>query len=65
MSFVIVRQRSANTMWLVDATPLQWGKRERAMQFNTRRDARRAADAIKVSGDWSIEPAFPPPLTAS
>jgi hypothetical protein len=64
MAFVIVRREGANRtqMWLVAAVPDQWGKRELAMRFETRGGARRAADASKLSGDWSIEPALPPPL---
>jgi hypothetical protein len=33
------------------------------MRFETRREARRVADSIKVSGDWSIQMA--PPTMAS
>jgi hypothetical protein len=66
MAFVIVRREGVNRaqLWLVAAVPEQWGKREHAMRFETRGEARRASDAIKLSGDWSIEPALPPPLTA-
>jgi hypothetical protein len=66
MAFVIVRREGVNRAqgWLVTVSPQQWGEREHAMRFWTRAEARRASDAIKLSGDWAIEPALPPPLTA-
>jgi hypothetical protein len=50
-------------MWLLSAVPLRWGDRERAIRFETRGAARRAAVAIKLSGDWAIEMA-PAPIVA-
>ena len=52
--FLIVR-RVAITMWLVSLVPQRWGDRDQAMLFETRGEARRAAIAIKLSDDWSIE----------
>jgi hypothetical protein len=60
--YVIKRQlHDAATVWLV-AMPESWGERDHAMRFETRREAQRAASAIKLSGDWSIEPTGSPPL---
>lgn len=53
--FLIVQRRGAITMWLVSIIPQRWGDRDQAMRFETRGDARRAAVAIKLSGDWAIE----------
>jgi hypothetical protein len=44
-------------MWLLSIVPQRWGDRDQAMRFATRGDARRAAVVLKLSGDWSIEPA--------
>jgi hypothetical protein len=67
MSFVIVQRmqqgKKENIMWLAATVPQQWAALERAMRFETRREARRVADSIKVSGDWSIQMA--PPTMAS
>jgi hypothetical protein len=60
MSFVIVLRTQQGkreiVVWLGTVLPEQWGERERAMRFGTRGEARRASEAIKLSGDWSIEP---------
>jgi hypothetical protein len=63
MAFVIVRREGADTnqTWLVTISPEGWGERGDAMRFQTRGEARRASDTIKLSGDWSIEPALSPP----
>jgi hypothetical protein len=42
--------------------PVRWGHRDGAMRFDTRREAERAAATIKLSGDWSIDPAGAPPI---
>jgi hypothetical protein len=57
--FVIVRRRGSVTMWLTSIVPQRWGEKDRAMRFPSRGDARRAATALKLSGDWSIETAGP------
>jgi hypothetical protein len=60
---VIKRQkRDAATAWLV-TMPERWGERDHAMRFETRREAQRTAAAIKLSGDWSIEPTGASPTT--
>jgi hypothetical protein len=64
MAFVIVRQRTANTKWLVAPVPPRWGERNRAMRFDTRGDARRVAVALKLSGDRAIDMAPPPQISA-
>jgi hypothetical protein len=56
------RHRDAETEWLVTAMPVRWGHRDGAMRFDTRREAERAAATIKLSGDWSIDPAGAPPI---
>jgi hypothetical protein len=53
--FMIVRRHGESRMWLLSVVPQRWGERDQAMRFMTRGDARRAAVAIKLSGDWSIE----------
>jgi hypothetical protein len=55
MAFIIRQQQSNGAVWLVSVTPENWGERDQAMQFDTQNDARRAARAIKLSGDWSID----------
>jgi hypothetical protein len=45
--------------------PEQWGEQDRAMRFDTRRDARRVATSIGVTGDWSINAASPLQVTTS
>jgi|HubBroStandDraft_6_1064221.scaffolds.fasta_scaffold1487989_1 hypothetical protein len=66
MAFVIIRRQGADmpVVWLATVSPEPWGERQSAMRFETRGEARRASDAIKLSSDWSIQPALPPPLTA-
>jgi hypothetical protein len=59
--YVIRQQRGKEAVWLVSPNPEQWGEQDRAMRFDTRGDARRAALAIGVSGDWSISVAGVPP----
>ena len=54
--YVIRLQRGTATLWLTTITPQQWGGIETGMRFHTRGEARRAAVAIKLSGDWSIDP---------
>ena len=63
MAFIIKRQQSNGAVWLVSVTPQNWGERDQAMQFDTQNDARMAARAIKLSGDWSIDIA-PLPLVS-
>jgi hypothetical protein len=53
--YVIKRQSGTVTMWLKTITPRRWGEIETAMRFQTRGEARRAAVAIKLSGDWSVD----------
>jgi hypothetical protein len=53
--FMIIRRRGESTMWLLSVVPQRWGERDQAVRFMTRGDARRAAVAIKLSGDWWIE----------
>lgn len=60
--YVIKRQRGDTTEWLLSRAPEDWGVRDGAMLFETRREAQRAAVGIKLSGDWSIDPGFVPPL---
>jgi hypothetical protein len=43
-------------MWLTSLTPPRWGERQRAIKFETKGEARRAAASIKLAGGWSIEP---------
>jgi hypothetical protein len=63
MMYVIKRQLNDDaTVWLV-RTPESWGEHDQAMRFETRREAQRTAAAIKVSGDWSIEPTGAPLTT--
>jgi hypothetical protein len=62
--YVIGQQRGKEVAWLVSPNPERWGGQDRAMRFGTRGDARRAALAIGVLGDWSISVAGIPPLRA-
>jgi hypothetical protein len=55
--YVLQRQDAGKSMRLVSVEPELWGDRDRAMRFETRHQARRAAVEIKLSGDWSIEAA--------
>jgi hypothetical protein len=57
------QQRDAAFEWLVTVMPVGWGVLDQAMRFETRREAERAASTIKLSGDWSIDPAGAPPIT--
>jgi hypothetical protein len=54
--FVIIRRRGEITMWLMSLLPQRWSERDRAMRFETRGEARRAAAAIKPAGDCAIQP---------
>jgi hypothetical protein len=63
MMYVIKRQVNDNSsVWLAKLMPESWGEHDQAMRFETRREAQRTAAAIKVSGNWSIEPTGAPPL---
>ena len=42
-------------MWLCRVSPQAWGDRERAVKFEDKGEARRAAAAMKLAGAWSIE----------
>jgi hypothetical protein len=55
MAFIIKRQQDNGAIWLVSVTPQSWGERDQAMRFDTRNDAQRAANVMKLSGDWSID----------
>jgi hypothetical protein len=55
--FVLRQQEAGKSLWLISVEPERWGDRDRAMRFETRQEARRAAVVIKLSGDWSIEAA--------
>lgn len=55
MSFVIKKQQDKSIVWLLSTTPEAWGERDQATRFDNINAARRAAIAIKVSGDWSID----------
>jgi hypothetical protein len=57
LMYVLKQQYGGQSTWLVSVEPQSWGERDRAMRFETRQEARRAAVEIKLSGDWSIEPA--------
>lgn len=46
--FVICRKEGAVSVWLTTQFPVRWGLRERAMNFRTKGDARRAASILKV-----------------
>ena len=52
--FVICRKEGAVSVWLTTQFPVRWGLRERAMNFRTKGDARRAASILKVRS-WTIE----------
>jgi hypothetical protein len=53
--FVIVRRDGALTMWLASQIPRRWSDHRHAVRFATRGEARRVANSIKLSGDWSVE----------
>jgi hypothetical protein len=55
--YILKRQQDREIMWLVSAEPQLWGERDRAIRFETRAEARRAAMLIRLSGDWSIDAA--------
>jgi hypothetical protein len=57
--YVIRRQQEKDATWLISANPERWGEQDQAMRFETRRDARRIATVIGVTGDWSINAASP------
>jgi hypothetical protein len=59
--FVIVRRRGSVIMWLASIVPQLWGDKYQAMRFSSPDEARRAAVVLKLSGDWTIEPAGAPP----
>jgi hypothetical protein len=63
--YVIRRQQGKDTIWLISPNPEQWGEQDRAMRFETRNDARRAATSVGVTGDWSITAASPLQSTTS
>ena len=46
-------------MWLASQMPTRWGRREQAMRFKTKGDARRAAGVLRIDGAWSVEEAEP------
>ena len=53
--FVIVRRSGRVAVWLTSTLPVRWGDKAVAMQFQSRGEARRAAAAMKLHGDWSVE----------
>jgi hypothetical protein len=53
--YVLQRRDAGNPEWLASIEPERWGERDRAMRFQTRHEARRAAAEIKLTGDWSIQ----------
>jgi hypothetical protein len=54
--FVIKLQQHSETVWLESTQPERWGGAlDQAIRFTTRNEARRAAIAAGVSGDWSID----------
>jgi hypothetical protein len=63
--FIIRRQDAKAAVWLTSIRPEQWGERARAIRFDTRWEARRAATSLKISGDWSITVAAQPPVLLS
>jgi hypothetical protein len=61
--FVIRLQRYKETLWLESIQPERWGGAlDQAIRFTTRNEARRAAIAAGVSGDWSIDVYLGPSL---
>jgi hypothetical protein len=42
-------------MWLASQIPRRWSDHRHAVRFATRGEARRVANSIKLSGDWSVE----------
>ena len=63
--FVIALGRDNATTWLSSVEPSRWAERDNAVRFETRGDARRAAAAVEISGDWSIETAGEAPVSAA
>jgi hypothetical protein len=59
--FIIRRQDAKAAVWLTSTRPEQWGEHNRAIRFDARWEARRAAESIAISGDWSITVASQPP----
>ena len=57
--YLIVRQDNSVATWLTSMAPQQWGDKDHAVRFSSRGEARRAATALKITGDWSIEPISP------
>jgi hypothetical protein len=57
---LLTRARFIDGKNLLSHAPEQWGAREHAMLFASRREAQRAAVTIKLSGDWSVDPDFAP-----
>ena len=57
--YLIVRRDHSVGTWLMSTAAQQWGGKDHAVQFSSRGEARRAATALKISGDWSIEPVSP------
>jgi hypothetical protein len=52
--YVLQRQHDGKPGWLASVAPQRWGERDHALRFVTRQEARRAAEEIKLSGDWLI-----------
>jgi hypothetical protein len=64
--FVICRKEGKVSVWLTTQVPVRWGLRERAMNFKTKGDARRAASTLKIAaGSWTIELAERPSVLDS
>jgi hypothetical protein len=59
--YVVKLQRGSETLWLESTQPESWGSLDHAIRFTTRNEARRAATAVGVSGDWSIEASLESP----
>jgi hypothetical protein len=60
--FVIRLQQHSESLWLESTRPERWGTLDQAIRFTTRNEARRAAMAAGVSGDWSIDVYLAPSL---
>jgi hypothetical protein len=58
--YVIRLQQENKTLWLESTRPELWGSLDRAIRFMTRNEARRAAMAVGVSGDWVISASLEP-----
>lgn len=48
------RGKEPVTMWLKSVMPQRWGPREQARTFETKGEARTAAEAVKAIG-WTLE----------